>query len=106
MIGDYLVVAFVLALGLTFLGVIHFFWLRDAFREETTPHDGRDESERDREFSSILNESSSKAGCQNSQFAIQASSRSERNNRERFNRGSNASRSSTARTKLWNTTSI
>jgi hypothetical protein len=106
MIGDYIVVAFVLAIGLSFLGAIHYFWLRDAFSEETTPLDGRGESERNYEFSSVLNESSSNAGCQNSQFAIQASSRSQRNNRERFDPGSNTSRSSAARTKLCNTTSI
>jgi len=35
MIGDYIVVAFVFAIGLSFLGSIHYFWLRDAFREET-----------------------------------------------------------------------
>lgn len=35
MIGDYFVVAFVIAIGLSFLGCIHYFWLRDAFREET-----------------------------------------------------------------------
>ena len=87
MIGDYIVFAFVLAIGLSFLGAIHYFWLRDEFREETAPLDGRDESERDDEFSSVLNESSSNAGCQNSQFAIQASSRSQRNNRERFDPG-------------------
>ena len=34
MIGDYIVVAFVYAIGLSFLGSIHHFWLRDAFKEE------------------------------------------------------------------------
>jgi hypothetical protein len=44
MIGDYIVVAFVFAIGLSLLGIIHFFWLRDALRDETTPHVGRVEN--------------------------------------------------------------
>ena len=68
MIGDYIVVAFVFAIGLSFLGIIHFFWLRDAFREETPPLDGRVENEGKCEIYSVLNELSSKAGYQNSQF--------------------------------------
>ena len=87
MIGDYIVVAFVFAIGLSFLGIIHFFWLRDAFREKTTPLDGHVGNDAKCEISSILNETSSKAGCQNSQFTIQASSRSQRNNRELFDPG-------------------
>ena len=105
MFRNYIIVAFVYAIGLSFLGVIHYFWLRDVFKEETPP-DGHIGNEGKCEIHSALNESSSKAGCHNSQFAIQASSRSERNNRERFDPGRNARRSSTARTKLWNTTSI
>ena len=88
MIGDYIVVAFVYAIGLSFLGSIHHFWLRDAFREETPPRDGLVESEgRGESHSVVLNESSSNAGCQPSHFAIQASSRSQRINREPFNPG-------------------
>ena len=86
MIGDYIVVAFVFVIGLSFLGSIHYFWLRDAFREET-PLDGRVENAGDCESYSVLNESSSKAGYQNSQFASQASSRDQRNNREPFDPG-------------------
>ena len=37
MISAYIIVAFVVAIVLSFLGIIHFFWLRDASREETTP---------------------------------------------------------------------
>ena len=85
MIGDYIVVAFVFAIGLSLLGTIHFFWLHDAFREETTPLDGRVENEGKCEIYSVLNESSSKA--QNFLFATQASSRSQRNNREPFDPG-------------------
>jgi hypothetical protein len=136
MIGDYIVVAFVYAIGLSFLGCIHHFWLRDAFREETPPLDGLVENEGRGESHSVLNESSSNAGCQPSHFAIEASSRSQRNNREPFNPGattlvgrkpasekkmflrerkpalsqtlieSSASRSSAARTKPCNTTRI
>jgi hypothetical protein len=87
MIGDYIVVAFVYAIGLSFLGSIHHFWLRDAFREETRSLDGLVESEGRGESHSVLNESSSNAGCQPSHFAIQASSRSQRINREPFNPG-------------------
>ena len=46
MIGDYIVIAFVFAIGLTFLGAIHRFWLRDAFRERTHSFNGRGENER------------------------------------------------------------
>jgi hypothetical protein len=87
MIGDYIVVAVVFAIGLSFLCIIHCFWLRDEFREETSSLDGRVENEGKCETYSVLNESSSKAGCQTSQFAIQASSRSQRNNREPFDPG-------------------
>jgi hypothetical protein len=59
MIGDYMVVALVLVIGLSFVGAIHYFWLRDAFREETPALDGHDERKRDHELSSIPNESSS-----------------------------------------------
>ena len=59
MIGDYIVVVFVLAIGLTFLGVIHHFWLRDAFSEEATPLDGSGENEGERKMSSVVNNSSS-----------------------------------------------
>jgi hypothetical protein len=86
MIGDYIVVAFVFVIGLSFLGSIHYFWLRDAFREET-PLDGRVENAGDCESYSVLNESSSNAGCRTSQFAIQASSHRQRNNREPFDPG-------------------
>ena len=106
MIGDYIVFAFVLAIGLTFLGAIHYFWLRDAFREETPPPNGHIENDAKREIYSVLNEASSKAGCQNSQFAIQASSRNQRNKREPFDTGSSTSPRSAARTKLCNTTNI
>jgi hypothetical protein len=34
MIGDYIVVAIVYGIGLSFLGFIHYFWLRDEFKEE------------------------------------------------------------------------
>lgn len=34
MIGDYLIVALVYMIGLSFLASIHYFWLRDAFNEE------------------------------------------------------------------------
>ena len=87
MIGNYIVIAVVFAIGLSFLGIIHHFWLRDAFREETSPLDGRVENEGKCEIYSVLNESSSKAGYQNSQFASQASSRNQRNNREPFDPG-------------------
>ena len=87
MIGDYIVVAFVFVIGLSFVGIIHHFWLRDAFKEETPPLDGRVENEGKCEIYSILKGSSSKAGCQTSQFAIQASTRSQRNNREPFDPG-------------------
>ena len=36
MIGDYIVVAFVYAIGLSFLGSIHHFWLRDVFKKEAS----------------------------------------------------------------------
>ena len=39
MIGDYIIVAVVYAIGLSFLGIIHHFWLRDAFRDETASLD-------------------------------------------------------------------
>src|SRR5437762_4780587 len=92
MIGDYIVVAFVYAIGLSFLGCIHHFWLRGAFREETPPLDGLVENEGRGESHSVLNESSSNARCQPSHFAIEASSRSQRNNREPFNPGDDACR--------------
>ena len=63
MIGDYIVVVFVLAIGVTFLGVIHHFWLRDAFREEATPLDGRGENKGGRKMSSVVNNSSSEVRC-------------------------------------------
>ena len=84
MIGDYLVVALVFGIAVSYVAIIHHFWLRDAFKEETPPLDGRVENEGKCEIYSVLNGSSSKAGCQTSQFAIQASSRSQRNNREPF----------------------
>ena len=87
MIGDYIVVAFVFAIGLSFVGIIHHFWLRDAFREETPTLDGRVENEGKCEIYSVLNESNSKAGCRTSQFAVQASSRSQRNNGQPFDPG-------------------
>ena len=87
MIGDCIVVAFVGAIVLSSFGAIHYFWLRDAFREETTPLDGRVENEGKCEIYSVLSESSSKADCQNFPFATQASSRSQRNNREPFDPG-------------------
>ncbi len=34
MIGDYLVVALVFGIAVSFVAVIHRFWLRDAFKEE------------------------------------------------------------------------
>ena len=34
MIGDYLVVALVFGIALSFVAIIHHFWLRDAFKEE------------------------------------------------------------------------
>lgn len=34
MIGSYLIVALVCALGLSFLGIVHRFWLRDAAGEQ------------------------------------------------------------------------
>jgi hypothetical protein len=34
MIGDYIVVAIVYGIGLSFLSFIHYFWLRDEFKEE------------------------------------------------------------------------
>ena len=105
MIRDYIIVAVVYAIGLSFLGIIHYFWLRDVFKGETPP-DGHVGNEGKREIHPVLNESSSKVGCQNSQFAIQASSGNQRNKHERFDPRSSASRSSAARTKLWNTTSI
>jgi hypothetical protein len=105
MIRDYIIIAFVYAMGLSFLGIIHYFWLRDVFKEETPP-DGHVGNEGKCEIHPVLNESSSKAARQNSQFAIQASSRSQRNQHERFDPRSSASRSGAARTKLCNTTSI
>ena len=87
MIGDYIVVAFVYAIGLLFLGAVHHFWLRDVFREERPRLNGRVENGGKCELYSVLNESSSKAGCRTSQFAIQASSPSQRNNREPFDPG-------------------
>jgi hypothetical protein len=77
MIGDDIVVAFVLVIGLSFVGAIHYFWLRDASREETAALDGRGESERDK-FPSVPNASSLNADCQNSQFAIRTSSSSKK----------------------------
>ena len=67
MIGDYIVVAFVYAIGLSFLGCIHHFWLRDAFREETPPLDGLVENRARRQGGQVH--------------------RSQRNNREPFNPG-------------------
>lgn len=34
MIGDYLVVALVFGIAVSFVAIIHHFWLRDAFKEE------------------------------------------------------------------------
>ena len=34
MIGDYLVVALVIGIAVSFVAIIHHFWLRDAFKEE------------------------------------------------------------------------
>lgn len=34
MIGDYLVVALVFRIPVSFVVIIHYFWLRDAFKEE------------------------------------------------------------------------
>ena len=87
MIGDYIVVAFVFAIGLSFLGTIHHFWLRDAFREETPTLDARAEDRERCESHSVLNESSSKAGFQAPRFSVQASSRSKRNSRKPFDPG-------------------
>jgi len=87
MIGDYIVVAFVYAIGLMFLGVVHHFWLRDVFREERPRLDGRVENEGRSEIYSDLNESSAKVGCRTSQFAIQTSPPSQRKNREHFDPG-------------------
>ena len=87
MIGDYIVVAFVYAIGLMFLGAVHHFWLRDVFREERPRLDGRVENGGKSEIHSVLNESSSKVGCRTSQFAIQASSPSQRKNRGHFDPG-------------------
>lgn len=87
MIGDYIVVAIVFAIGLSLLGSIHYFWLRDAFREETPPQDGRVENAGKCEIHSVMNKSDSKAECRTSQLAIQASSRSQRNDREPFGPG-------------------
>src|ERR1051325_1998014 len=84
MIGDYIVVAVVFALGLSFLGIIHFFWLRDAFREETSALDVENEGKCE---IAALNEPSSKAGWQTARLAIQASSRSQGSNREPFDPG-------------------
>ena len=86
MIGDYIVVAVVYAIGLSFLGIIHHFWLRDAFKEETSL-DGRVENEGKCEINPVLNESSSKAGCQPSWFSVQASSRRQRNSRKPYDPG-------------------
>jgi hypothetical protein len=106
MIGDYIVVAFVLVLGLSFVSAIHYFWLRGASREETPPLDGPREIERGYEFSSALNEPSLKVDCQNPQFAFQTSSRSEEITANASPPGSNVSPSSITRTKLWTTISI
>lgn len=92
MIGAYIVIAFVLVIGLSFLGAIHYFWLRDAFKEETTPLDDRRESERGNEFPPVWNESRSKADCQNPQFAIQTSSRSHEANEITANVSTQAAR--------------
>jgi len=86
MIGDYIVVAVVFALGLSFVGIFHFLWLRDALREETSPLDGHVENEGKCE-TSALDESSSKAGWQTARLAIQSSSGSQRSNREPFDPG-------------------
>lgn len=37
MIGDYLVVALVFGITVSFVAIIHHFWLRDAFKEEAQP---------------------------------------------------------------------
>jgi len=76
----------VFAIGLSFLGTIHHFWLRDAFRKETPPLDARGADERC-ESHSVLNESSSKAGCQAPWFSVQAPSRSKRNSHKPFDPG-------------------
>ena len=34
MIGDYLVVALVFGIAVSYVAIIHHFWLRDAFKEE------------------------------------------------------------------------
>src|SRR5688572_2304276 len=86
MIGDYIVVAFVFAIALSFVAIIHHFWLRDAFREETRL-DVRVENAGKCEINPVLNESSSKAGCRTSRFAVQASSRSQRNSGKPFDPG-------------------
>ena len=90
MIGAYIVVALVFAIGLSFLGIIHHFWLRDASRAETPPLVGPVANEGKCEIPSVLNESSSKAGCRTSQFAIHTSSRSPPNNRELSDPGATA----------------
>ena len=86
MIGDYIVVAFVFAIALSFVAIIHHFWLRDAFKEET-PFDFRVENAGKCEINPVLNESSSKADCQPSRFSVQASSRKQRNSHKPFDPG-------------------
>lgn len=86
MIGDYIVVAFVFAIALSFVAIIHHFWLRDAFREET-PLDVRVESAGKCETYSVLSESSSKAECRTFRIAIQTPLRRRRDNREPFDPG-------------------
>ena len=86
MIGDYLVVALVFGIVVSYVAIIHHFWLRDAFKEEA-PLNVSAKREGTCEIYSVLSESSSKADCQNFPFATQASSRSQRNNREPFDPG-------------------
>ena len=87
MIGDYIVVAVVYAIGLSFLGIIHYFWLRDAFKEKASSLDGRVENKGECEINPALNESSSMAGCQPSRFLLQTSSRRQRNTHKPFDPG-------------------
>jgi hypothetical protein len=83
MIGNYIVVAFVVVMGLSFVGAIHYFWLRDEFREETNALDGRGESKRDHELPSVSSESSSNADSSGSEeITANASSQTARLTRQ------------------------
>lgn len=84
MIGDYLVVALVFGIAGSFVFILHHFWLRDAFKEEPSSFDDGVENQGKCEINSVLNESSSKAGCQPSRPSIQAVSCSTRNSRKPF----------------------